>query len=107
MNNYELGYRDGYRDAMNGARFNPEGTETWNVNVGSLPKAMRNEMLAEGVISSKRKRKVKQSPKQKLLTQMTKVKWNKYKKGSGKKTYVQIRAEVSRSQLFKRKAKRL
>ena len=57
--------------------------------------------------TSKRKRKVKQSPKQKLLTKMTKAKWNKYKKGKGKKTYVQIRAEVSRSQAFKRKAKRL
>ena len=57
--------------------------------------------------TSKRKRKVKQSPKQKLLTKMSQAKWNKYKKGKGKKTYVQIRAEVSRSQLFKRKAKRL
>ena len=53
------------------------------------------------------KRKVKQSPKQKLLTKMTAAKWNKYKKGRGKKTYVEIRAEVSRSQAFKKKAKRL
>ena len=107
MNNYELGYRDGYRDAMNGSKFNPSGAETWDINVGSLPKAMRNEMLAEGIISKKRKRKVKQSPKQKLLTQMTKKKWDKYKKGRGKKTYVEIRAEVSRSLKFKQAARRL
>ena len=56
---------------------------------------------------SKAKRKVKQSPKQQLLTKMTAAKWNKYKKGRGKKTYVEIRAEVSRSQAFKKKAKRL
>ena len=55
----------------------------------------------------KQKRKVKQSPKQKLLTKMTAAKWNKYKKGRGKKTYVEIRAEVSRSQAFKKKVKRL
>lgn len=107
MNNYELGYRDGYRDAMNGSKFNPLGIETWEINVDQLPGAMRNEMLAEGVISKKRKRKVKQSPKQKLLTKMTKVKWDKYKKGKGKKTYVEIRGEVSRSQKYKKACKRL
>lgn len=52
-------------------------------------------------------KKRKQSGKQKLLTQMTKKKWDKYKKTSGKKTYVQIRAMVSRSQEYKRKAKKL
>ena len=57
--------------------------------------------------TSKRKRKVKQSPKQKLLTKMSQAKWNKYKKGSGNKTYVQIRAQVSRSQKYKRAVKRL
>jgi len=53
------------------------------------------------------KRKVKQTKKQKLLTQMTKKKWDKYKKGKGKKTYVEIRAEVSRSQAYKKACKRL
>lgn len=53
------------------------------------------------------KRKRKQSPKQKLLTEMTNKKWTQYKKGNGKKTYVQIRAMVSRSQEYKRKAKKL
>jgi len=53
------------------------------------------------------KPKRKQSGKAKLLTAMTAPVWKKYKKGSGKKTYVQIRAQVSRSQAYKRKAKKL
>ena len=56
---------------------------------------------------TKTKRKRTQSPKQKLLKQMTDKKWKVYKKGSGKKTYIQIRGEVSRSQAYKKKAKRL
>jgi hypothetical protein len=60
-----------------------------------------------GVIPKRKKRKVKQSPKQKLLTKMTKKKWDKYKKGRGKKTYVEIRGEVSRSQAYKKAVKRL
>ena len=55
----------------------------------------------------KPKRKVRRSSKAKLLDKMTKPIWNKYKKGSGKKTYVQIRAQVSRSQKYKRAVKRL
>jgi hypothetical protein len=55
----------------------------------------------------KPKRKRTQSPKQKLLKQMTDKKWSVYKRGSGKKTYIQIRGEVSRSQAYKKKAKRL
>lgn len=53
------------------------------------------------------KKKRRQSPKQKLLKTMTDAKWKKYKRGNGKKTWVQIRAEVSRSQLYKKKARRL
>ena len=53
------------------------------------------------------KRKVKRSPKAKLVDKMTKPIWDKYKKGRGKKTYVQIRAQVSRSQKYKRAVKRL
>jgi hypothetical protein len=53
------------------------------------------------------KQKRKQSPKQKLLAAMTEKKWKVYKKGSGKKTYFEIRAQVSKSQDYKKKAKRL
>ncbi len=63
--------------------------------------------MANEIIMNKARKKRKQSPKQKLLTQMTDKKWRQYKKGSGKKTYVQIRAMVSRSQEYKRKAKKL
>ena len=54
----------------------------------------------------KKKRKRKQSGKAALLTKMTAPKWAKYKKGNGKKTYVDIRAQVSRSQDYKRACKR-
>lgn len=57
--------------------------------------------------TAKARLKRKQSPKQRLLTEMTAKKWNQYKKGSGKKTYVEIRAMVSRSAEYKRKAKNL
>lgn len=56
-----------------------------------------------GVIRKKRKR----SPKQKILDDMTQAKWKQYKKGKGKKTYLQIRAEVSRSQAYKRKTRNM
>jgi hypothetical protein len=57
-------------------------------------------------LKRKTKRKKPQKGKAKLLTDMTAPKWNKYKKGNGKKTYVQIRAQVSRSQDYKRACKR-
>lgn len=53
----------------------------------------------------KTKRKMPQKGKAKVLTTMTKPIWDKYKKGSGKKTYVQIRAQVSRSLAYKKKTK--
>tara|TARA_R110002074_G_scaffold97706_4_gene212039 strand:+ start:1020 stop:1340 length:321 start_codon:yes stop_codon:yes gene_type:complete len=55
---------------------------------------------------AKPKRKKPQTGKAKLLTTMTKKKWDKYKKGNGKKTYVEIRALVSKSQDYKRACKR-
>jgi hypothetical protein len=87
------GYRMGYQDAR------------LAFIAGELDESLGPRMKT--VTKKNIKRKVKQSPKQKLLSAMSKKKWDKYKKGKGKKTYVQIRAEVSRSQEFKRKAKRL
>ena len=92
---YDEGFEAGYRKAMA-----EKGRGTRNPK----PRFMVEE---DSFIIKKPKRKVKQSPKQKLLTKMTKKKWDKYKKGKGKKTYVQIRAEVSRSLEFKKKARRL
>jgi len=55
----------------------------------------------------KSKRKKPQSKKQKILTEMTDKKWKKYSKGSGKKTYFEIRSQVSRSQVYKKRVKNL
>ena len=54
-----------------------------------------------------RKPKRRKSKKVKILDEMAKKAWNKYKKGSGKKTYIQIRAQVSRSLAYKKKVKNL
>jgi len=59
--------------------------------------------------SPKPKRKRSQSPKQKLLSSMADKAWKSYKRKTpkGKKTYIAIRAQVSRSQAYKKKARRL
>jgi len=99
MDQYMKGYRQGFADGYASGK---------GINI-IKNKGEYSEEFVDVVTSSraKAKRKHKQTPKQKLLTKMTKAKWNKYKKGKGKKTYVEIRAEVSRSQLYKRKSKRL
>jgi len=84
-------YQEGFRDGVAFARAQMGITESDLATRQRKPFAVKR----------------KQSGKQKLLTQMTKKKWDKYKKTSGKKTYVQIRAMVSRSQEYKRKAKKL
>jgi len=53
------------------------------------------------------KRKRKQTGKAKVLTDMTRPIWNKYKKGSGKKTYFDIRSQVQRSQKYKKATKKM
>ena len=93
-------YRQGFRDGM--AYQRELMSDRGFSDLIQLEQSLRPESF--GV---KPKRKVKQSAKQLLLTRMTRNKWKKYKKGSGKKTYVQIRAEVSRSQAFKKAARRL
>lgn len=102
MNEYRQGFRDGFKLAMMQAKEEP----FLGFDISEVARQLDKVAKYRGT-----KRKVrqspKQSPKQKLLTQMTKKKWDKYKKGRGKKTYVEIRGEVSRSQAFKKKAKRL
>lgn len=97
---YHKGYRDGFKAGIEYAStFNPMSSEFRPMREGDImpfPKQKR-----------KIKQSRKQSPKQKLLTQLTDKKWKQYRKGSGKKTYIEIRAQVSRSQDYKRKAKRL
>tara|TARA_R110000824_G_scaffold44420_1_gene129271 strand:+ start:701 stop:1042 length:342 start_codon:yes stop_codon:yes gene_type:complete len=95
---YDAGYETGYFDGMKRAREqsmnNPSGM------------AMRMRTSSRSMPGQKPKRKRKQSGKAALLTKMTAPKWAKYKKGNGKKTYVDIRAQVSRSQDYKRACKR-
>jgi len=92
---YREGYRDGYRDAREGYR-EPTPTEK---------RELREMELTTYIVDApKRKRKRPASKKQKLLKTMTDKKWKTYK---GKKTWIQIRAEVSRSQAYKKKARRL
>jgi len=87
---YERGFEAGYARAM----------MLYHLQPSDRPKPM------ETLIHTKVKRKKPQKGKAKLLTDMTAPKWKKYKKGSGKKTYVQIRAQVARSQDYKRACKR-
>ena len=89
MSDYERGYRQGFLDGQN----------------ANLGKSLVDNRPMQGKATVSKKRKA--SPKMVLLTKMTKIKWDKYKKGKGKKTYVEIRAEVSRSQAYKKKAKGL
>jgi len=85
---YQEGYADGYAAGLREAARS------------TIPSVQYSKMV-------QKKTKRKQSGKAKLLTSMTAPVWKKYKKGSGKKTYVQVRAQVSRSQAYKRKANKL
>ena len=98
MESYRLGYREGYQD----------GVISGGTPMGATGKArLVKEEIAVNLLNPKPKRRVKRSSKAKLLDKMTKPVWDRYKKGRGKKTYVQIRAQVSRSQKYKRAVKRL
>jgi len=83
------GFRRGFNYALRG---------------GKLGREFAEDIAGTQLIGSKPKRKRPQSKKQKLLKTMTDKKWRSYK---GKKTWVQIRAQVSRSQVYKKKARRL
>lgn len=103
---YEMGFDTGVRWIMNKMGQSDDDLRMLmrSEGLGKFRKLAATQMTG---LKKKAKRKVRQTPKQKLLTQMTKKKWDKYKKGRGKKTYVEIRAEVSRSLAFKKKARGL
>lgn len=90
---YRQGFVDGFKAGVLGSDF----------DLVELEKSQNERKMKP----FKAKRKVKRSSSAKLLDKMTKPIWDKYKKGRGKKTYVQIRAQVSRSQKYKRAVKRL
>lgn len=97
MSEYRKGFRDGWDAARDDTKRGRDIQELYLEQIGPI----------ERYPEAPPKRKRRQSPKQKLLKTMTDAKWKKYKRGSGKKTWVQIRAEVSRSQIYKKKARRL
>jgi len=90
MSDYERGFRDGWGAAMERLQ-NPE----WGFT---------RDIIMEKGTGKRKPRKRPASKKQKLLKTMTDKKWKTYK---GKKTWIQIRAQVSRSQAYKKKARRL
>jgi len=69
--------------------------------------SQRDSMGNTGYTPIKPKPKRKQSGKAKILTDMTRPVWNKYKKGNGKKTYFDIRSQVRRSNAYRKKVKNL
>jgi hypothetical protein len=90
------GFRRGYTYALRGGKLGRRFAED-----------IAETQLADfPVMTGRRKPKRKRpaSKKQKLLKTMTDKKWKTYK---GKKTWIQIRAQVSRSQAYKKKARRL
>ena len=93
---YAAGFEAGVLSATNAA-------EREMSYAGYGERALKRKSLTNAIRTG---RKRPQKGKAKLLTDMTAPKWNKYKKGSGKKTYVQIRAQVSRSLEYKRACKR-
>jgi len=64
-----------------------------------------DQLRMQAARSQRMPKKRKQSGKQKILTQMAKKAWDKYKKGNGKKSYIDIRAQVSRSQAYKKRTR--
>ena len=99
MSEYERGFSDGFTAAYD--RFVGEG--------GILERFHDRKQKHPGQLTRNTPKphggKRKQSGKQKILTQMAKKAWDKYKKGNGRKSYITIRAEVSRSQAYKKKTK--
>jgi len=101
---YERGFKMGWlaRSEVDFAK--RQGDERESSIIGREKYAIG--MQYQSVLTAPKKRKRPQTGKAKLLTTMTKKKWDKYKKGSGKKTYVEIRAQVSKSQDYKKACKR-
>ena len=99
MGDYEQGYREGYAAGLK--KGITVAAET------SAPSYKPEREYMQFTPGSKPKRKRRQSKKQRLLSDMAGKAWARYKKGNGKKTYIQIRAQVSRSAEYKRKAKKL
>ena len=105
QSDWERGYGAGFMAGLAAQRANLERDDP-----SLMMDFMRGKSIEDPLFPRAAKKKPrKQGPKQKLLTEMTQKKWKSYKRNTpkGKKTYVQIRAQVSRSQAYKKKAKKL
>jgi len=102
---YDAGFDAGYDKAMRERRPSRRTREVpRHMSYGSEGGIGRT---VDKMMTTKRKGKRRQSKKQKILNEMADKKWRKYKKGSGKKTYFDIRGMVSRSEAYKKKVKNL
>jgi len=107
IESYLAGYRAGYSEGIFFMTVRSQKGKPLQLS-GSEQREIDDLIRAERqAFNIQKKRKRKRSPKQKILDTMTQAKWKQYKKGKGKKTYLQIRAEVSRSQAYKRKTKNM
>jgi|TARA_R110002012_G_scaffold123421_1_gene273882 hypothetical protein len=99
---YSDGYREGYAD---GIAF----MERKILSELDTRQDLRGVLMSKKSSSPKRatKKPRKKSKKVRILDEMAKKAWSKYKKGSGKKSYIDIRAQVSRSRDYKKKVKDL
>ena len=98
---FKEGFKMGYATALDS--FKPE--HGYDDEDYDQEMSIRNQDFRQAGVRTKPKRK--QSKKQKLLTSMTAKKWKSYSKGSGRKTYFEIRSQVSSSKAYKSKAKKL
>ena len=94
---YRRGYRDGYRDGVSRGDI----ADIVDASMRETSRGLPDQWMSQ---PKRKPRKRPTSKKQKLLKTMTDKKWKTYK---GKKTWIQIRAQVSRSQANKKKARRL
>lgn len=97
MSDYERGYSDGFMAGVNA------------ILEGDTKRAAGTIGQTVARRTSKTVKKRQRSPKQRLLDTMSDKKWKQYKRTTknGKKTYIDIRSEVSRSRDYKNKCKRM
>lgn len=95
---WERGYGAGFAAGMDAQRAQLEEGDS-----SKVIDYMRGKSVDSALFPRKRKGKGKDP--QPTLTKMTAPIWKKYKKGSGKKTYFDIRAQVRRSLAYKKAKK--
>lgn len=101
MTEYSRGYRDGWHDAYREMGYDYRRSP--NIEEGFLPQTREGEAVKRDLSRAKPKKKGKDPTP--TLTKMTAPIWKRYKAGSGKKSYFDIRNQVRRSVKYKRAKK--